>query len=88
MQRNQELNTMYDDTCIKVYDPEEKKLIGVFKNYLKAGNRLGLTTNVVMHRCVSKSRVFSPVLQKEVALRLSAVKPDDVPLLERNQLIK
>lgn len=88
MQGNRELNTMYDDTCIKVYDPEQKKLIGVFKSYIKAANRLGITGTRVQQKCASKNRVFSPVLQKHVALRLSAVKPEDIPLIEKNQILK
>jgi hypothetical protein len=87
MKVHKELNTMYDDTCIKVYDPKEKKLIAVFKNYIKAANKLGLSTNVILRRCAKKKRVFSPTLQKEIALRISVVKPEDIPLMEKNQLI-
>lgn len=75
------LNTLHEDTCIKVYDPELKKLIGVYPNYLKAGNKLGLSSASVQQKCMRKTRVHSPLYGKEVACRLSKRKPDDDPLI-------
>jgi hypothetical protein len=65
----------YDDTCVKVYDPslpDGQKLIATYDTYKDAGNKLGLTSSTVQHRCVVKTRVYSPILGKEVAIRLSA----------------
>lgn len=74
---------LYDDTCVKIYDPEKKELIAVYRSFPKAGNRLGLTPRVVQGRCINKERVYSPLLQKEIACRLSAMKPGDEELIEK-----
>lgn len=81
---NRELNTMYKDTCIKVYDPLEKKLIGTYRSFTKASQKLGISPSSVQQKCASKNRVFSPVLKKEVALRLSSIKPEDVDIIDKN----
>lgn len=78
------LNNLYADTCIKVYDPELKKLIGVFPNYRRAGDKLGVSPNSVQNRCASKNRVFSPTYNKEVACRLSRLTPEDKVLIEES----
>lgn len=79
---NGTLNTLHEETCIKVYDPEIKKLIGVYPNYLKAANKLGIGSSVVQQKCTRKTRVYSPLYGKEVACRLSSVKKEDVSLME------
>lgn len=61
-----------DDICIKVYDPEKKQLIAVYKNYTEAARKLGLTYKVIHAACINKTRRFSPILNKEVALRAAA----------------
>lgn len=61
-----------DDLCIKVYDPTKQELIATYRNYTEAARKLGLTYKVVHAACLSKTRRFSPVLNKEVALRASA----------------
>jgi hypothetical protein len=86
--RAQDLNTMYEDTCVKVYDPNaEPRLIGVFKNYARAGQHLGISAASVQSRCCSKTRVYSPMLDREVALRLSAIKEGDPELIRKNKLL-
>lgn len=64
-----------DDICIKVYDPIKKELIATYSNYTEAARKLGLTYKIVYVACISKTRRFSPFLNKEVALRTSANKP-------------
>jgi len=61
-----------DDICVKVYDPEKQELIVVYDNYAQAAKKLGLTAKVVHGACRNKTRRFSPILNKEVALRASA----------------
>ena len=86
--RQQDLNTLFDDTCVKVYDPNaDPRLIGVFKTFVRAAQHLGLTACIVQARCVSKRRVYSPLLGKEVALRLSAIKEGDAELIRKNKLL-
>lgn len=66
----------YDDTCVKIYDPEEKdpskKLIASKDNYNQAGIYLGLAMGAVQKHCGRKTRVFAPKLNKFVAVRLSS----------------
>lgn len=70
------LNTLHSDTCVKVFDPELKKLIGIYPSYAKAGNRLGIDAKTILQKCGSKNRVHSPSYGKEVACRLSKMKPE------------
>lgn len=84
IQLKNELNTLHDNTCIKVYDPEHQKLIGVYKSFSKAAQKLGLTSTAIQKRCITKRRVLSPLLNKEVACRLSACKPEDHQLIEQS----
>ena len=84
IQLNNELNTLHDNACIKVYEPEKQKLIGVYKSFTKAAQKLGLTPGAVQKRCISKKRVLSPSLNKEVACRLSAYKAEDEELIEKS----
>lgn len=72
------VNQTGDNTCIKVYNPAEQKLIAVFENYKKAGNKLGISAAQVQHSCVKKTRVYCPLIDMEVALRLSAIKDGDL----------
>lgn len=76
-------NEVNDNTCVKVYDPVEKKLIAVYENYKKAGNKLGITSSAMQHACARKKRVLSPILRMEVAPRLSARKEGDPELIEQ-----
>ena len=71
------VNQIGDNTCVKIYDPVHKKLIAVFENFKKAGNKLGITSAAIQHACARKGRTFSRLLQKEVAPRLSAIKQGD-----------
>jgi hypothetical protein len=59
-----------DNTCVKVYDPETKKVIDVYRNYWEAGAKLGINASAVKNACARQGRSFSRVLNKEVALRL------------------
>lgn len=63
-----------DDICIKVYDPLNQELIATYDNYTQAAKKLGLTYKVVYAATMTKKRRYSPFLDKEVALRVSAIK--------------
>lgn len=71
-----------NDTCVKIYNPAEKKLIAVYENYKKAANKLGTTPSVIQHACARKGRTYSPTLQMEIATRISAVKEGDKEKIE------
>lgn len=77
----------YDDTCVKIYDPEEqdpsKKLIGIYDNYNLAGNVLGIPPSNVHKHCSRKSKVFSPRLNKKVAVRLSKRDVPEYQIIKR-----
>lgn len=74
-------DVLYEDTCIKVYDPEQKELVAVYKTYSKASNRLGVGHSTVQHKCESKRRMYSPMLKKEVAVRIGVMKEGDLELI-------
>ncbi len=61
----------FDDLCVKVYDPATKTLLKTYKTKTQAANYLGLTMDQVSKACRSRTRRYSPTLQKEVALRIS-----------------
>ena len=79
-----ELNSLQSNVCIKVYNPEHQKLIGVYQSFSKAGQKLGLRATAVQKHCSSKKRVLSPLLKKEIACRLSSVKEEDKELIEKS----
>jgi len=78
-----DLNGLHKDTCIKVYDPTDKRLIGVYPSYPKAAHKLGVSASQVQQRCTAKTRIFSPKYGKEVACRLSRIKPGDEELITK-----
>lgn len=61
----------YEDECIKVYDPIKKECIAVYDNYYKAQKALGLSSTILRNAARAKTRRFSPILNKEIALRVS-----------------
>lgn len=81
-----DINGMFKDLCVKVYDPEHKKLIGVFTNFAKAGRKLGLSSSVIHGKCSSKNRVYSPMLNKEVACRTAVLTPAEEILINKTKI--
>lgn len=61
-----------EDECIKVYDVEKKEVIGTYNTYAKAEVATGLTAKVLRIAATSKTRRFSPRLNKEIAIRVKA----------------
>lgn len=78
-----DLNGFHKDTCIKVYDPTDKRLIGVYRSFAKAALKLGVSAGQVQQRCTTKTRIFSSKYGKEVACRLSRLKPEDEELINK-----
>jgi hypothetical protein len=70
-------------TCVKIYDPENKKLIGVFSNYRTASKKLGVTVNILQTRAKSKKRIYIDYYNKDVAVRFSSVKEGDGLLIDK-----
>lgn len=77
------LNALHEETCIKVYNPEEQKLIAVFASMHKAANRLGVAASKIQVKCSTKKRIFSPVLNMYVAVRIAARKEEDNVLIKK-----
>lgn len=80
------LNTLFETTCVKIYDPELKKLIGVYPNYVKAGAAFGISGNSVQQRCKRKTRVFSPIYNKEIACRLATRTKVEEELINQSKI--
>ncbi len=66
-----------NDECVKVYDPEKKELIGIYNSYCNAAKKLGLTNRSVRDAAINKNRRYSPILKKEVAIRIAGKKEND-----------
>lgn len=62
------------DECIKVYDPAKKELISTLNTYRDAVRFLGLSDVVIKAAALTKTRRFSPYLNKEVAIRIGLKK--------------
>jgi hypothetical protein len=63
-----------DNECIKIYDPAKQELIATFDRYKDASRFLGLSDKIVRGAITTKTRRFSPTLNKEVAIRLASKK--------------
>jgi hypothetical protein len=61
-----------EDECIKIYDVEKKEMIAVFPTYSKAERAIGISSKIIRNAGISKKRKFSPVLNKEIAIRIAA----------------
>lgn len=61
-----------EDECIKIYDPTKQELLATFDRYKDASRFLGLSDNIIKAAATTKSRRFSPTLNKEVAIRLAS----------------
>jgi hypothetical protein len=79
-----DLNGIYDDTCIKIYNPEKKELMEVLPSYHKAANYLGVTSSLLQQRCAKKTRIYSPILKMEVAIRLAARGEKETELIKKH----
>jgi hypothetical protein len=64
----------YDDVELKVYDPDQtdkdKKVIGTYKNAMDLERKLGIGISSITRAMGDKSRTYSKVLDKKVAIRL------------------
>jgi hypothetical protein len=60
----------YKDLEVRVYDPEKKTVIQKYNTLGRASACLGVTNAVLRNRCTNKKRLYSPTLDKEVAVRL------------------
>lgn len=77
------MNVGLEDECIKVYDPSIKEQIGAFATYGKAEKFLGLSAKIIKNAVVSKTRRFSPFLNKEVAIRMGAKTEKDKEMIRK-----
>ena len=72
------VNQLGNPTCVKIYDPVKKKLIAVFENCWRAGNKMGVTGGTIQNACSRKGRTYSPILGMEVAPRFATIKEGDL----------
>jgi hypothetical protein len=72
-----------DDLCIKVYDPRNRELIGIYENYKKAALKLGVSESLIRKKVASKKRMHSPMLNLEVAVRIGVRSKDNEELIKK-----
>lgn len=82
------INGMFDDQCVKVYNPKEQKLIAIYKNFSHAGNKLGVSSSTVQGACTRKGRFFSNTFSMIVATRISAMKEEYNEIIEKSMKFK
>ncbi len=72
-----------ENICVKVYDVETKQIIAVYQNYKKASTRLGIPSPRI-HRCaLNRSRMYSPMLNKLIAIRVGQCDKEMQDLIEK-----
>jgi hypothetical protein len=71
-----------EDTCVKIYDPANKKLLGVFPNFTRAGKILNVTPRFLLNKTETKKRVYSEYYKKEIAVRYGTMKEGDDELIK------
>lgn len=74
---------LYSGTCIKVYNPNQQKVIGVFSNFKKAADKMCLTEKTLRGKATTKKRVYSKYYDMEVAVRVCAMKEGDDLLIDK-----
>jgi hypothetical protein len=72
-----------EDTCVKIYDPANKKLLGVFPNFTRAGKILNVTPRFLLNKTETKKRVYSEYYKKEIAVRYGTMKEGDKELIDK-----
>jgi hypothetical protein len=63
----------FEGRCVKIYNPADKSLIGVYQNYKRASNKLHVHPATLRQKAKSKRRVFCETLGMEIAVRVSAL---------------
>lgn len=81
-----QLNNHYNDVCVKVYDPNLKKVIGVYPSLMATANKLGLTPSVVRNVYIKKKRVYSPTYNGEITIRLSKKTKTEMSLIDKSRM--
>lgn len=79
-------NQIFTDTCIRVFNPETKQIIGVFQNGAKAANKLGIKIAFLYVKCGKRERIFSPIFKKEFACRVSVITKEDEELIKKTKI--
>ena len=72
-----------EDECIKVYNPAKQEMLRVFDTYTQAARYLGITDTDVKSASLSKKRKFSPLLNMEVAIRVTLKTDADRKLIRK-----
>lgn len=72
-----------EDECIKIYDPEKKELLRVFNTYGDANKYTGISPKILRNAALSKTRRFSPFLNKEIAIRIATKGEEEILLIKK-----
>lgn len=72
-----------DNTCIKVYDPNQKKVIGVYSNFRRAADRINISEKSLKTKASNKKRIYSEYYGMEVAIRHCSMKEGDDLLIQK-----
>jgi hypothetical protein len=72
-----------EEECIRIYNPLKQEIIKVFDTYIQASKSLGINIDVIKNAAVTKKRKFSPILNMEVAIRVTLKKESDVEMIKK-----
>lgn len=62
-----------DGLYIKVYDPSKQEVIGAYRTYGEASQKLGIPAKVIREASISKKRRYCKRLNMDVAIRVASV---------------
>lgn len=72
-----------EDLCIKIYDPNKKKVIGAFPSFSKASLKLNISAKVLQNKAETKKRIYSEYYGMDVAVRWGMYKEGDDVLIQK-----
>lgn len=74
---------VFEGKCVKIYDPEKKQLIAVYRNIRKANQKLNISATRLRQKAISKRRIFCEKLNMQIAVRLSDIGKEEELLIEK-----
>ena len=63
-----------EDVCLKVYNPETKKVIATYDTYKQASQNLGMLGKTIKYAAQTKTRRYCERLGMEIAIRFAPIK--------------
>jgi len=72
-----------EEECIRIYNPLKQEIIRVCDTYTQASRYLGLSDGIIKNAAATKKRKFSPILNMEVAIRVTLKTEADIEMIRK-----